>query len=90
MIKSLPKQNIKDDGERAKENDKVLKDLKNNPVWNDLKIRSKKTQPFKQLSTKELTELAKQAIEKKDSFMLDQDFLNIKNANIHLNLSFCE
>lgn len=89
VIKSLPKQNIKDDGERAKEDDKVLKDLKNNPVWNDLKIRSKKTQPFKQLSTKELTELAKQAIEKeKDSFMLDQDFLNIKNANIHLNLSF--
>lgn len=89
VIKALPKKNIKDDGERAKEDDKVLKDLKNNPVWNDLKIRSKKTQPFKQLSTKELTELAKQAIEKeKDAFMLDQDFLNIKNANIHLNLSF--
>lgn len=89
IIKTLPKTNIKDDGKMAKEDDKVLKDLKTNPVWNDLKIHSKKTQPFKKLSTQELTELAREEIERgKDSFMLPQDFLNIKNANIHINLSF--
>ena len=89
VIKSLPNKNIKDDGKIAQEDDIVLKSLKNNPIWNDLKIRTKKTQPFKKLSTKKLKELAKQAIEdERNSFVLDQDFLNIKNANIHLNLSF--
>lgn len=89
VIKALPKKNIKDNGQKAQEDENVLKNLKSNPVWNDLKIRTKSTQPFQPLSTKELTELAKQTIEKeKDSFMLDQDFLNINNANIHLNLSF--
>ena len=89
VTKTLPKKNIKDDGKSAKEDDKVLKDLKTNPVWNDLKIHTKKTQPFKKLSTKELTELALEDIEReKDTFILPQDFLNIKNANIHLNLSF--
>lgn len=89
VTKSLPKKNVKDDGKIAKEDDNVLKDLKTNPVWNDLKIHSKKTQPFKKLSTKELTLLAKEEIEKeRDVFVLPQDFLNIKNANIHLNISF--
>ncbi len=91
IIKTLPKKDIKDDGKTAKEDEHVLKDLKNNPVWNDLKIHAKKTRPFQQLSNKELMTLARQEIEKeKDSFSLEQDFLNIKKTNIHLNLSFAQ
>lgn len=89
VTKSLSKQNVKDEGESAKKDDKVLKDLKISPVWNNLKIHEKKTKPFKKLNTKELTSLALEEIEKeRDTFFISQDFLNIKNANIHLNLSF--
>ncbi len=89
IANDLPKQNIKDNGDKAKHDDKVLKTLKNNPVWNDLKIRTKKTQPFIKLTNKELENLALKEIEKeKDIFHIEQDFLNIKKSNIDLTLSF--
>ncbi len=85
----LPKDNIVDNGDKAGQDINVLKTLKNNPVWDDLKIRTKKTQTFVALTNKELENLALKEIEKeKEGFHLKQDFINIKKSNINLTLSF--
>lgn len=86
-LDKLPKNNIKDDGKEANRDEKVLKTLKNNPVWNDLKIRTKKTRPFTPLNNQELKKLALQEIQQ-ESFSLKQDFLAIKNTKLDFNLSF--
>lgn len=73
----------------SKDDERVLKTLKNNPVWDDLKIRTKKTRPFTRLSDKELQTIALHEIQKDSKFFsFKHDFLYIKNTNIDFNLSF--
>ena len=87
-LKKLPKEDIKDNGQRAKQDSAVLKALPNNPIWNELKLRSKKTRPFTPLNRKQLEQLAKEQIEEDSKFDIKQDFLNVKNENMKLNISF--
>ncbi|RDU59041.1 hypothetical protein, partial [Helicobacter sp. MIT 14-3879] len=75
--------------DKAKNDENVLKELKNNPVWDELKIRKKKTRPFTPLNNKELESLAlKQIQHERQGINLEHDFLHIKNTTINLSLSF--
>ncbi|RDU72730.1 hypothetical protein CQA66_03820 [Helicobacter aurati] len=81
--------NISKEENKAKNDENVLKELKNNPVWDELKIRTKKTRPFKKLSTKELESLALQQIQnEQQGLSLEHDFLRIKDTSLNLSLSF--
>lgn len=76
-------------GDSKKSDEKVLKEVGENPIWDELKIRKKKTRPFVRLSKKQLEALALQQVQQeKQGLRLEHDFLAIQRATIDLSLSF--
>ncbi|RDU66122.1 hypothetical protein CQA53_04820 [Helicobacter didelphidarum] len=83
------KSNVKKNKAKEEDNEHILKTLKNNPIWDDLKLRTKKTRPFTPLNDQQLENIALKEIEKeKEPFSLEQDFFNMKNASLNFTLSF--
>ncbi|WP_237416215.1 AsmA-like C-terminal domain-containing protein [Helicobacter saguini] len=73
----------------ADDDENVLKELKSNPIWDDLKIRTKKTRPFTPRTDKELEIIALAQLNKeREPFSLEQDFINMKNTNVLINLDY--
>ncbi|STQ85578.1 hypothetical protein LS73_008880 [Helicobacter muridarum] len=88
-IENISSDISKQDNSAAKNDEYVLKELKNNPVWDKLKIRTKKTREFNKLSQKELEDLALKQIKiDEEGLNLEHDFIRINNTNINLSLSF--